>query len=134
MSDVIVVNTPGSTNVVMSDGEADAIVTSTEGTVSTIVIAGIPISVVTTQAGVVSVIESIQLGPQGIQGDPGSGSSSVSCAVVRIAGVISAINFVDGRVINITRDNDGNIVSLSDGTTTKTIVRVGGEITQVIVS
>ena len=56
-----------------------------------------------------------------------------SVIINRIDGEISSLEFEGGKTITINRVA-GEIVSVYDGTYTKTIVRENGEITQIIVT
>lgn len=70
------------------------------------------------------------IGPAGPAGDAVVPSTSV---ITRTDGQISRIDFEDGRYVVINRAG-GEIVSLYDGTYTKTLVRVDGEITGIVVT
>ena len=79
-------------------------------------------------------VDVLETGPQGRPGkDSGDLMLEESVTINRTDGEISSLEFEGGNTITINRVA-GEIVSVYDGTYTKTIVRENGEITQIIVT
>jgi hypothetical protein len=92
-------------------------------------------TIITTE-NIVNVIETGA--PQGPQGEPGLPGDEVIPTDVTInrdtEDNINTIVFASGKTITISRNIDGDIETIADGTYTRSIVRVDGEITEILIT
>jgi len=89
-----------------------------------------------TTENIVNIIETSP--PKGDQGEPGLPGDAVLPSNITINrdlnDQISSIDFASGKTVTINRDINGEIQSIDDGTYTRSIVRINGEIDSIIIT